>query len=82
MEAAMKKYGVAVQTNADGNVDLMATMVNCRQALSGLEKTEQAAAIAAIFGKNAMSGWSAIVNASEDDFYKLTEAIYLSLIHI
>ena len=76
MATAMEKYGVAVQTNADGNVDLMATMENCRTALGGLEKTEQAAAIAAIFGKNAMSGWSAIVNASEEDFYKLTEAIY------
>ena len=76
MATAMEKYGVAVQTNADGNVDLMATMENCRRALGGLEKTEQAAAIAAIFGKNAMSGWSAIVNASEEDFYKLTEAIY------
>ena len=57
-----------MQTNADGNVDLMATMENCRTALGGLEKTEQAAAIAAIFGTNAMSGWSAIVNASEEDF--------------
>lgn len=76
MATAMEKYGVVVQTNAEGNVDLMATMENCRTALGGLEKTEQAAAIAAIFGKNSMSGWSAIVNASEDDFNKLTDAIY------
>ena len=76
MAAAMEKYGVAVETNAEGNVDLMATMKKCRKALGGLEKTEQAAAIAAIFGKNAMSGWSAIVNASEDDFNKLADAIY------
>ena len=56
--------------------DRYATMQNIRTALGDLDKTEQAAAISAIFGKNAMSGWSAIVNASEDDFNSLTEAIY------
>ena len=76
MAAAMDKYGVAIQTNSEGNVDLYATMQNIRTALGDLDKTEQAAAISAIFGKNAMSGWSAIVNASEDDFNSLTEAIY------
>ena len=76
MAAAMEKYGVEIKTNADGSVNLMDTMVNLRSALGGLDKTQQAAAISAIFGKNAMSGWSAIVNASEDDFNSLTEAIY------
>ena len=76
MAAAMEKYGVEVKTNADGSVNLMATMENLRAVLGGLDKTEQAAAISAIFGKNAMSGWSAIVNASESDFTYLTEAIY------
>lgn len=76
MAAAMKKYGVEIKTNSDGSVNLMDTMMNLRSALGGLDKTQQAAAISAIFGKNAMSGWSAIVNASEDDFNALTEAIY------
>lgn len=76
MAAAMEKYGVEIKTNADGSVNLMDTMVNLRSALGNLDKTQQAAAISAIFGKNAMSGWSAIVNASEDDFNSLTEAIY------
>lgn len=73
---AMEAYGVSIAATDDGSVDFMATMKNLRQTLGGLESTEQAAAIAAIFGKDAMAGWSAIVNASEDDFTDLTNAIY------
>ena len=76
MEAAMNKYGVSIQTTEDGSVDFMATMKNVRETLGGLDETTQAAAIAAIFGKEAMSGWAAIVNATEDDFQGLTAAIY------
>lgn len=73
---AMEAYGVSIATTDDGSVDFMATMKGLRQTLGGLESTEQAAAIAAIFGKDAMAGWSAIVNASEGDFTDLTNAIY------
>ncbi len=73
---AMQQYGVEVATTENGSVDFMATMKNLRETLGGLESTEQAAAIAAIFGKDAMSGWAAIVNASEGDFDSLTDAIY------
>lgn len=73
---AMEAYGVSIAATDDGSVDFMATMKNLRQTLGGLESTEQAAAIAAIFGKDAMAGWSAIVNASEGDFTDLTNAIY------
>lgn len=74
--AAMEKYGFSVQTNQDGSVDFMATMKNLRSAMGGLDATTQAAAISTIFGTEAMSGWSAIVTASEGDFNKLTDAIY------
>lgn len=73
---AMEAYGVSIATTDDGSVDFMATMKGLRETLGGLESTEQAAAIAAIFGKDAMAGWSAIVNASEGDFTDLTNAIY------
>lgn len=76
MKAAMDRYGVAIQTNADGSVNLLDTMQNLRTSLGDLDKTQQAAAISAIFGKNAMSGWSAIINASESDFNSLTDVIY------
>jgi phage tail tape measure protein, TP901 family len=75
MANAMKKYGVELVTNKDGSVDLMGTMQNLRNTLGELDQTTQAQALAAIFGKEAMSGWAAIVNASEGDFSKLSNAI-------
>ena len=75
MANAMKEYGVELITNKDGSVDLMGTMENLRTVLGDLDQTTQAQALAAIFGKEAMSGWASIVNASESDFNKLTEAI-------
>ena len=76
MAAAMKKYGVAIQTTDDGSVDFMTTMLNVRDSLGSLDATTQAAAVSTIFGKNAMSGWSAIINATDEDFQNLTDAIY------
>ena len=75
MKNAMEKYGVELVKNADGSVDLMGTMQNLRNVLGELDQTTQAQALATIFGKEAMSGWASIVNASESDFNKLTEAI-------
>ena len=75
MTNAMKKYGVELVTNKDGSVDLMGTMKNLRGTLGELDQTTQANALASIFGKEAMSGWASIVNATEGDFNKLSEAI-------
>ena len=75
MAAAMEKYGIELQKNADGTINLRDSMVLLRENLGGLSNDEQAAAAAAIFGKNAMSGWLSIVNASDEDFNKLTSAI-------
>lgn len=75
MKTAMQKYGVELVKNADGSVNMMGTMENLRSTLGGLDQATQAQAISTIFGKEAMSGWAAIVNASEGDFNKLSEAI-------
>ena len=75
MSDAMKKYGVSIQTTDDGSVDFMATMQNVRTALGGLDETTQAAALSTIFGKEAMTGWATVVNASEEDFQTLTDTI-------
>ena len=75
MANAMKEYGVELITNKDGSVDLMGTMENLRTVLGDLDQTTQAQALSTIFGKEAMSGWASIVNASEGDFNKLSEAI-------
>ena len=75
MEKAMKKYGVEVVKTESGSVDFLGTMENLRSTLGGLDETTQAAALSTIFGKEAMSGWASIVNASEADFNKLSDAI-------
>lgn len=75
MATAMEKYGIEV-TNADGSMKSMRDiMTTLRKKLGNLNEAEQAAAAGAIFGKNAMSGWLAIINGSDADFEKLTSAI-------
>lgn len=46
-----------------------------RAAFKGLSEEEQAQAAATLFGKEAMSGMLAVINASDSDFNKLAEAI-------
>ncbi|HBG7808106.1 TPA: phage tail tape measure protein, partial [Clostridioides difficile] len=73
--SAIKKYGIELKKNKDGSLDLAGTIGSLREKLGGLEKVEKGAAIQSIFGRTAMAGWAAIVNASESDFNKLTTAI-------
>ena len=73
---AMAKYGIEIK-NADGTVmPLAETMVYLREKLGELPEAEQAAAASAIFGKEAMSGWLAVINTSDEEFMKLGKAIY------
>lgn len=46
------------------------------EALQGIDEAQQAAAASTLFGKEAMAGMLNIINASEEDYNKLTEAIY------
>ena len=75
MQTYMDKYNIALVQNADGSINLRDTMVSLREKMGSLSETEQAAAASAIFGKNSMAGWLAIINASDSDFDKLTSAI-------
>lgn len=54
---------------------LREVMVTLRSAFSGLTEEEQAQAAATLFGKEAMSGMLAIINASDSDFNKLVSSI-------
>ena len=47
-----------------------------RESFANLDGTQQAQAASMIFGKNAMSGMLAIINASEKDYNSLSDAIY------
>src|SRR5699024_5924176 len=53
-------------------------MIEMRSSFKGLSEVQQTQAAATIFGKEAMSGMLAILNASDEDFDKLTDSIYNS----
>ena len=75
MQDAMDKYGIEV-TNADGSMKSMREITDMlRKKLGKLDEAEQAAAAGAIFGKNAMAGWLAIINGADKDVEKLTKAV-------
>lgn len=72
----MEKYGLSM-TNADGSMKSLGEVMDMlRNKLGGLTEAEQAQVAAQIFGQESMSGMLAIINASEADYAKLTDAIY------
>ena len=72
---AMDRYKISV-TDSDGKMLSFRDLIgHLKDRLGGLSESEQAAAVAALFGKNAMSGWLAIINSSPEDVEKLTTAI-------
>lgn len=73
--AVMKKLGISL-TDSSGNMKSFAeVMDNLRSSFSGLSETEKAAAATTLAGKESMAGLLTIVNASTEDFDKLTAAI-------
>ena len=76
MKKAMDNYNLSI-TNTDGSMkSLKEVMDMLRNNLGSLSEAEQASAASTIFGKEAMAGMLSIINASEEDYNKLTEAIY------
>ena len=68
---------VVIQTtNADGSMrELNDILMDCRTAFAGLTESEKAQVAESLVGKTAMSGFLAIMNASEADVNKLSSAI-------
>ena len=63
-------------TNADGSMrDLSDILADCRTAFFGLTESEKAQAAESLVGKNAMSGFLALMNAGEADINNLSSAI-------
>lgn len=72
---AMDTLGISV-TDSKGNMKSFRTIMgDLREKMGGLSETQKASAAATIFGKEAMSGWLAIINSSDKDFNKLTNSI-------
>lgn len=73
---AMADLGISM-FNPDGSAkSLYDLMVELRESMRNLSQEEQAMYASTIAGSTGLSGLLAIVNASEDDFNNLTNAIY------
>jgi TP901 family phage tail tape measure protein len=74
MAVAMGRLGLSI-TDANGEMlPFKDVMDELRAKFSGLTEEQQAQYAATIFGKEAMAGMLAIINASEEDYAKLTDA--------
>lgn len=67
--------GISLADSAGNVKPLSELMVELRKGFSGLTDAQKAEYAAGIAGKNALSGFLAIVNASDADFNNLTQAI-------
>lgn len=73
--AALDALGISAE-NSDGTMKpLKDTMVELREKFTTLDDSQKAQYASSIAGQEAMSGLLAIVNASDEDFDKLTSAI-------
>jgi TP901 family phage tail tape measure protein len=72
---AVEELGISI-TNADGTMKpLSQTMVELREKFAGFTEEQKAQYAAMLAGQEGMSGLLAIVNASDEDFQKLTDEI-------
>ena len=71
----MKQLGIEV-TNADGSMkDSVQIQNELHDAFANLSESEQIAAASAIFGKNQMAPWLALINTAPGDVEKLNKAL-------
>ena len=72
---AMKQLGIEV-TNADGSMkDSITIQRELHEAFGKLSESEQIAAASAIFGKNQMAPWLALINTAPEDVDKLNASL-------
>lgn len=75
VEGAMKKLGISL-TDSQGNMKSLKTvMADTKSAFAGLTESQKAQYASILAGKQGMSGLLAIVNSSDGDFNKLSDAI-------
>ena len=75
MAQAMKKVGVTLTDSQGKSKSLMTVMKELRAGFQGMTETEKAATAANLAGMYAQSGLLAIVNASDEKFNELADAI-------
>lgn len=75
MKEEMDRLGISITDSNGEMLPMRDVMGQLRDKFKGLSKDQQASAAATIFGKEAMSGALAIINASDEDYKKLTKSI-------
>lgn len=74
MAKAINDLGISITDTSGEMLPFKDVMEQLRMVFAGLTEEQQAQYAAAIFGKEAMSGMLAIINAGEEDYQKLTQA--------
>lgn len=75
---AMEQYGIAMGDiwNEDGSMkDMTVIQENLNKSFSKLSEQEQMAAAGAIFGKNQMASWLAVINTAPEDVQSLADSL-------
>ena len=75
MKEEMDRLGISITDSNGEMLPMRDVMDQLRDKMGGLSKDQQAAAASTIFGKEAMSGALAVINASDEDYKKLTKSI-------
>lgn len=74
--SAMKELGISLTDSSGQTKDFMTIMKDTRAGFAKLTEAQKSQYASALAGKNGMSGLLAIVNSSDEDFAKLSKAIY------
>lgn len=75
MAEVMDKYKISMTDAEENSLSLIEVIKQLREKFGTLSESEQAAAASTLFGKEAMSGMLAIINASDSDFNNLVDNI-------
>ncbi|MDU9920065.1 phage tail tape measure protein [Staphylococcus aureus] len=71
----MERLGISITDSNRKMIPMRKLLDQLREKFKHLSKDQQASSAATIFGKEAMSGALAIINASDEDYQKLTRSI-------
>lgn len=71
----MEKLGITITDSQGQMLPFRDIMDQLRESIGGLSEAQQSAAVKTLFGQEAMSGILPIINASDEDYKKLTKSI-------
>lgn len=75
MQVAMAELGLSLTDSSGKMKPLSILMDEMRGSMQGLSEEQQAYFVSTLFGKEAMAGMLSIINATDEDYQKLTNSI-------